>query len=692
MNEQKLLEKYDIEYSFRKKLGKWKVVVSFLAITLTLFQLYTAMFGTLPSQQHRGFHLGLGLGLIFLLFPDKTSGKKNGFRNSLLFFCLFLAADLLLYASGKLSLPVAVSAASFLILRLVSQWLNKKQDPIPWPDLFLALLGVAAGFYQVVFFQEIIGRTGDYSDMDLSVATLAVCLVLEAAKRVVGLPIVVVASVALVYAYAGSYMPGFLAHRGFSVERILSHSYLSTEGILGIPIAVSATFIFLFLFFGVVLNRTGIGQYFNDLAFALTGGLVGGPAKAAVVSSAMQGTVSGSSVANTVGSGIFTIPLMKKTGYTPEFAAAVEASSSTGGQIMPPVMGAAAFLMIEFTDLPYSQIALAALIPALLYFAGIYFAVHFESKRLGILGLPKDQLPDLKELILKKGYLLIPLILIVGILGIGQSPMKAALLGIAAAYLVSFLKKETRLGIKALLDTLEEGARTALGVIGACAAAGIIVGVVTLTGLGLKAAGGIIALANGYLLPTMFFTMITSLILGMGLPTTANYVITATMAAPALAEFGVPPIAAHLFVFYFGIVADITPPVALAAYAGAGLANANPFRTGVLATKIGVAAFLVPYIFVLSPELVMVDTTFTASLWAILTAIVGMVGISSGLFGYFITDSTKFERIVSFGAGLSLVDPGIVTDLAGLAILLAIYGLQKRRVAGLKSSVINSKL
>lgn len=676
-NELELLEKYELEHSYRKQLGKWGIIVTFLAISLSLFQLYTAVFGTLPSQQQRGFHLGLGLGLLFLLFPVKRLNEKSLTTN--LFLTLSLAVDILLYMFKQISLPLALTAAGFIILTFFSRWKKAKVEGIPWYDIVFACLGVGAGFYHVLLYEEIANRTGAFNNLDLSVACLGVFLVLEAAKRIIGTPIVVVASVALVYAYVGPYMPGFLAHRGFTIERILSHSYLSTEGIIGIPIGISATFIFLFLFFGVVLNKTGVGQFFNDLAFSLTGRLVGGPAKAAVISSALQGTVSGSSVANTVGSGVFTIPLMKKAGYSAEFAAAVEASSSTGGQIMPPIMGAAAFLMIEFTGLPYSQIALAALIPAILYFAGIYFAIHLESKRIGIKGLPKEQLPNMKQLLREKGYLFLPLIIIIVILGSGQTPMRAAIMGIVAAYFVSFFKKETRLGLKDLLHTFEEGARVALAVIAACAAAGIIVGIVTLTGLGLKAAGGIIGLAGGVLILTMFFTMITSLILGMGLPTTANYVITATMAAPALQELGVPIIAAHLFVFYFGIVADITPPVALAAYAGAGLAHANPFKTGMLATKIGVAAFLVPFIFVLSPELVMVNSTIVGTAFALCTAIIGMIGISSSLFGYLATVSTKLERLACFISGISLVIPGWSTDVFGLGLLLIIYLLQRKR-------------
>ncbi|MEJ8543729.1 TRAP transporter fused permease subunit [Brevibacillus borstelensis] len=686
---QELLEQWEQEHRYRKRVGKWAVVISFLGIALTLFHIYTAVFGTLPSQQQRGFHIGLGLGILFLLFPGKTADKQGG-RATPALFGLLGAIGAGLFLSGEIGWPVAAAFAGCLLLFWRGRQKATDHASIPWNDVALAFLALLAGFYHVFFYQELAARTGAYQQTDIAVACLGVMLVLEAARRIVGVPIVIVASLALVYAYAGPYMPGLFSHRGFAVERILTHSFLSTEGILGIPIGISATFIYLFLFFGVVLNRTGIGQFFNDLAFSLTGRLVGGPAKAAVISSALQGTVSGSSVANTVGSGVFTIPLMRKAGYKPEFAAAVEASASTGGQLMPPIMGAAAFLMIEFTGMPYGQIALAALIPAILYFAGIYVAIHLESKRLGIMGLPREQLPRVRELIRKRGYLFLPLLVIIAILGTGQTPMKAALMGIAAAFVVSFFHRDTRLGWKDILGILEEGARTALAVIAACAAAGIIVGVVTLTGLGLKAAGGIIALAGGALILTMVLTMVTSLILGMGLPTTANYVITATMAAPALQELGVPVIAAHMFVFYFGIVADITPPVALAAYAGAGLANANPFRTGVLATKIGVAAFLVPYLFVLSPELVLVDATPAGAALAICTAIVGMIGVSSGLFGYLAGPSAMWERTICFVGGVCLVHPGWVTDLIGVGALAAVWLIQKKRAGVAEREIVGA--
>ena len=455
-----------------------------------------------------------------------------------------------------------------------------------------------------------------------------------------------IASSFLAYAYFGAYLPGFLSHRGYSIERIVSHMYFTTEGILGIPLGVSATFIFLFILFGAFLEKTGIGKLFIDIADAIAGWAAGGPAKVAVITSALEGTISGSSVANTVGSGSFTIPMMKKLGYRPEFAGAVEAAASTGGQIMPPIMGAAAFLIAEFIGMPYVDIAKAAAIPACLYFLGIFIEVHFEAKRCGLKGKTWEQIPRVMTVLKERGHLFVPLIAIIYILMEGFTPAYAALIGLGLSVVAGMLKKATRMSIPDIVNALESGARGALGVAIACATAGIIVGVVTLTGLGLKMANGLIDLAGGHLLLTMFFTMITSLILGMGVPTTANYVITATMCAPALVLLGVPLLAAHLFVFYFGIIADITPPVALAAYAGAGIARANPFWTGVTASKLAIGAFIVPYIFVLNPAMVLIGTTPYLLTMNLVTAFGGMFGIGAAMIGFCVAPMNWFERIL----------------------------------------------
>lgn len=631
---QEMLSKYDKESRFRRYQGKLALLVRIFAISFSLFQLYTAIFGTLASQLQRSVHLAFGLGLIFILYP-MTRKLKN--------------------------------------------------DKLPWYDIILSLLGISVGLYWVFEYEDLIYRAGAYTNVDIAVGAIALLLVLEAARRVVGLPITIIAVLFLLYARFGAYMPGFLQHRGVNGERLISHMYYTLDGILGTPIGVSSTFIFLFLLFGSFLVKTGVGQYFNDLSLFLAGKQVGGPAKVAVLSSAFQGTISGSSVANVVTSGSFTIPMMKKAGYRKEFAGAVEAAASTGGQLMPPIMGAAAFLMAEFTGIDYWTIAKAALVPALLYFTGVWIMVHFEAKRTGLKGLSDEEIPEKKE-VLTKLYLLLPLFVIIGFLMAGFSPIKAALYGIISTVLVGAIRKETRMSLKDILDALENGARVALGVVAATAAAGIIVGSVVLTGLGLKFANGLVSLADGHLILTLFLTMIASILLGMGSPTTANYIITSTMTAPAIVLLLAGPdpanitvsilLSAHMFAFYFGIIADITPPVALAAYAASGISGGEPIRTGFEAARLAIAAFLIPYMFVLSPELLLIDTTFFDAIFVIFTSLIGMLGIGAGMMGYWLRHMKWTERIISISAGLLLIYPETITDVVGITTLILIFFIQ----------------
>ena len=628
INEEEVLAKYDREYDYRRLTGPVGKFVFVVAVVWSLAQLYTAAFGVFPPTLQRAPHVGVALLLIFLLYPMRRGTRSN---------------------------------------------------TIPWYDYIMAALSAVVAIYHVIYYRDLIMRAGAFTRMDMIISIIAILLVLEATRRLAGPVVVVLATFFLLYGYFGPYFPGFLSHRGFSILRITTHSWISAEGILGVPIKVSSTFIFLFMLFAAFLKSTGIGDWLTDLAVGLTGYATGGPAKAAVIASAAQGTVSGSSVANTVGTGSVTIPLMKSIGYRPEFAGAVEAAASTGGQLMPPIMGAAAFIMTEFTNIPYYQIALAAAIPAVLYFTGIFITVHFEAKRTGLEGLPRHQLPNWRKLLKEKWFLATPIVGIVYFLVAGYTPMKAAFYGILLCILASMVLKETRMSLWDIIKTLETGARSALPVVAACASAGIIVGIVTLTGLGVKLAGGIVKLAGGNIYLTMVFTMLTSLVLGMGVPTTANYIIQATVSAPALISLGVPPIAAHLFVFYFGIVADITPPVALAAFAGSGIAGSNPLRTGFEAFKLGFAAYLVPYIFVLSPVLVLVDVTPLGIIRALLTAIIGMLGIGGASTGFFVTHGKAWERLLLFIGGVLMVDPGGYTDLIGFALLALIWLVQKRR-------------
>lgn len=625
---EEVLKKYDNESDTMQYTGLFAKFVSALAITFSVFQLYTAIFGVLDAQLQRAVHLGFGLALSYLLYPTRKS------------------------------------------------WSRSKVHPF---DVLLAVLGAAAPAYIVYEYQELVLRAGISSDTDIAIGLLGIVLVIEAARRVVGIPMVCVVLFFLCYAFAGPYMPGVLAHRGLTVGQLVGHLYYTTEGIFGIPLGVSSTFIFLFILFGAYLESTGLGKFFIDLANAIAGWASGGPAKVAVLSSGLMGTVSGSSVANVVGTGSLTIPMMKKLGYHKNFAGAVEAAASTGGQLMPPVMGAAAFLMAEFVGVPYIEIVKAAVIPAFLYFAGVWLGVHFEAKRNNLKGIPRDQLPKIWVILRDRGHLAIPLVVIVYLLVSGYTPMRAALVAIFLSIIVSSLRKATRMKPIEVVKGLENGARNVLGVLVACAAAGIIIGVVTKTGVGLKLASGLLELSGGLLLPSMFFTMITAIILGMGVPTTANYVITSTIAAPALIQLGIPVLAAHMFVFYFGIIADVTPPVALAAYAGSGISGGNALRTGVNASKLAIAAFIIPYMFVMSPELLMIDATAGGLIISVATALVGMVALSASLIGYLADHATGLERIVLFVGGLLMIKPGFVTDVIGIVVFAVIIMLQLRR-------------
>lgn len=635
--QQAILEKYDIESNVRTVTGIMRHIIFYGLLAFSLFQLYTAIFGQFPAQIQRTIHLGFGLTLIFLLFPARKKAPKH---------------------------------------------------KIAWFDYLLALLSVGVGLYWSMNYTELVNRNGSITQMDFIVGLIAVVLVLEAARRAVGLPITIIAACFLIYAYYGPYFPAFMAHRGQDLESIVNLMYFTTDGIFGTPISVSATFIFVFLLFGAFLVKTGVGQYFNDLAVSLAGKLIGGPAKVAVFSSALQGTISGSSVANVVTSGSYTIPMMKKLGYRKEFAGAVEAAASTGGQLMPPIMGAAAFLMVEFIGrgITYWDIAKAAAIPALLYFTGIWIMTHFEAKRVGLKGLRDDQMPNRKE-VFKKIYLLLPIIAIIVLMLTGTPVMHAALYGIIISIAVAMFNKETRLKPIDVIEALVEGARTALGVVAATACAGIIVGVVVKTGLGLSLANSLVALAGGSIILTLIFVMIASLILGMGAPTTANYVITSTIAAPAIVALLSPNtpqelvpvvvlLSAHFFVFYFGIIADITPPVALAAFAASGISGGDPIKTGVNSAKLAIAAFIIPYMIVFSPSLLMIDTTVPQIIWVVFTAITGMVAIGSGVIGYWYRKLYWFERIIVIAAGLLLIYPEKFSDWVGLGIFIIMFVIQ----------------
>jgi len=556
----------------------------------------------------------------------------------------------------------------------------QKVNHIPWYDIILMVCGTGAFLYYAVNASEIVARFR-ITTPELIIGIVGILCLAELCRRSVGLPILCVAAVLLVYALIwGSTNPSILARLTETV-RVL---FYSKEGILSTPINVCSKYIVMFIIFGAFLERTGIADFFIQIANALVGRFSGGPAKVAVVASALEGMVSGSSVANTVGSGAVTIPLMKRTGYKPEFAAAAEASASTGGQIMPPIMGAAAFLMAETIGVPYSNVVVRAILPAVLYFAGVFITVHLEAKKEGLRGLTKEELPRLKPL-LKQSYLLLPLLLLIYLVGTStRSIAYAAAIAIVAAIVVSLFNKGHRITPKRLLEALAAGGQGMITVAAACGVAGIIAGVIGVTGLAYMLFNGIVTLAGNQVIIALFLTMLCCIVLGMGVPTTANYCIMAATCAPILVQMGVPMIAAHFFVFYFGIVADLTPPVALAAYAGAAIAQANPMKTAFTSTKLAIGAFIVPYVFALNPAMLFIDTTWWEVVLICITSLVGIMAVSAALEGYLLGRMRWYERILSVVGGLLLIYPGLLTDGIGVVLVAAMLTLQiisKKRTA-----------
>lgn len=658
----RMMKELDREQSYREHKCWRQYITVFISVIFVIFQLYATLSGAITAQVLRATHLAFVQLLAFLLFPP----TKNSPRNTL-----------------------------------------------PWYDIVLGLIGLACWLYIVVNFDSLVRRSGNNTPLDVAVGIVGILVLFESCRRIVGLPIMIIAGSFIVFAFAGKYLPGFLHHRGYSLQRVVCHLFYNTEGIMGTPIGACSTFIFLFILFGALLEKTGIGHFFIDVCNALAGGASGGPAKVAVLSSALLGTVSGSSVSNTVGSGSFTIPMMKRLGYKGEFAGAVEAAASTGGQIMPPIMGAAAFLMAESLGLPYITIVKAAIVPAILYFTGIFITVHLEAKKLGLKGLPKDQLPRFMPLLLRKGYMILPLVVIIYFLCAGKTAVFAALMGIIACVLVGFgvsvsdlaHGRKPSFGGKDIVEIMCTAARNIISVAIACGMAGIIIGIVTLTGLGLRLGNGLVMLAHGKLLLTLVFTMVASIILGMGAPTTANYLITSTITAGAIISLGIEPLAAHMFAFYFGIIADVTPPVALAAIAGAAIAKAKPMKTALNATKLAIGAFIIPYMFVYNSKMLMINASALSVVMIIITAILGMFGISVALEGYgfnntgFFYNSRKgkatiiafdaVERLLFAIAGLLCVIPETKTDIIGVSLLavLIAYQLILKKVRSTKATV-----
>ncbi|MCL1990246.1 MAG: TRAP transporter permease [Defluviitaleaceae bacterium] len=624
----RLLAQYDKESNTREWQGLPKSIVKYICVAFTAFVVLINSFWFLPPQVHRASFVAFIILLVFLLYP---ANRKD----------------------------------------------QNKVNHIPWYDMILGLIGAACFFYFTFNFQYIITPpVGISHTYQLVLAILGVAIVFIACQRVMGWSLVIVVGFFLAYTWFGQFIPGPFGHGGFRAQRVFEHLFFTTEGVLSVPIGVASTFIFVFLLFGAIMNKTGIGQFFIDISNVLVGRTTGGPAKMAVVVSGLSGTISGSSVANVVTTGSFTIPLMKRMGYDENFSGAVEATASTGGQIVPPILGAAAFLMAEITGIPYEQIALAALIPAILYYVSIFTAVHFEAKKKKLRGLPPEEIPRLLPLILQKGQLMLSIVALVVFLMLGFTPTRSAFMAILATIAISMIKKETRLTVKKLLEVMEEAAKSAVGVAIACATAGIIIGVVTLTGLGHVFISSIMNLAavitHDYLrlLAVLILCMFASLILGMGIPTTAKYIIMATITAPVLYMMGVPLLAAHMFVFYFGVDADITPPVALASYAAAGIAKGDPMKTSITSVRLGIAAYLIPFFFVLNPQMLFIDATPIGIIQLFITSVIGIVGVAVGLCGYFIKPMEKIERILMIGGGLLLIHYNTWTDIAGVSMFV----------------------
>ncbi|WP_291925758.1 TRAP transporter permease [Limnohabitans sp.] len=704
---QELEEKFDPEMRFRPTLPPASVIVKWLLIILSGFHYYTAGFGLLRETTHRGVHLAFVLGLIFLVFAATRSDADT-----------------------------TVSKSRFSI------------GGVPLVDWLLGLACAASVMYIPYVFDDLAFRVGNPDTMDVVMGSILFITLLEATRRSMGWPLPLIAIGFTVYALAGPYFPGLLKHAGASWSQMINHQYLTSQGIYGVAVGVVATYVFHFVLFGVLATRIGLGQLFLDIASTVAGRYAGGPAKVSVFGSAMFGMLSGSSVANAVTVGSLTIPAMIRVGYRREFAGAVEAASSTGGQITPPVLGAAAFLMVEFLNVSYQTIIAAAVVPAFMHFFGVFMQVHFEAKRYGLRGLTDEEMPKLRESFQQRWPTLIPLVLLIAILVSGRTPYLAAFTGITSCMIVGLCTSvrgnrgvnwgllialhvllaliafvdwggdgETiKLGFLALgvaliwagqkwmgvigridnavlLEAFETGAKYALAVGAAAATVGIVIGVVTLTGVGFKISfiitgwAQIIAafmmdwlpafMADAKsltLLAALFMTGIVCILMGCGIPTTANYIIMVTVAAPTLVQLGVEPLVAHFFVFYYGVLADITPPVALAAYAAAGMAGSDPFKTGNMAFRLGLAKALVPFVFVFSPSLLLVAKGFTWADFAVtfIGCVFGIVALAAALSGYLMAEMKRWERVLCTVGALCLIAPGLKISLLGLLLMLPV--------------------
>ncbi|SHJ64521.1 TRAP transporter, 4TM/12TM fusion protein [Geosporobacter subterraneus DSM 17957] len=626
-----IIEKYDKEQKTRSfdKASLAKMIY-WAAVIISLYHFITSFVGAPATLKHRSLHVSMMLFLSFILYPasDKASRKK-----------------------------------------------------LPVYDTVLALLSLGITLYVWIDYPNIIARAGLINRMDMIVGTCLVVLVLEASRRISGLPLTLLAMVFIAYALFGRNIPGIFSHRGYDWSSLVNQFFISTDGIYGTSVGVASSYIFLFILFGEVMNKSGMGKFFNDIALALAGSSMGGPAKVAVIASGFLGSINGSAIANVVTTGTFTIPLMKKTGYSKEFAGAVEATASVGGQLLPPIMGATAFIMAEMVGIKYSSIIVYAAIPAILYYIGIIIQVHFRASKRNLVGLPKEELPKVGDVMKESGHLLIPIVFLLGMLFFsGKTVVFSAFCSILVTIATSMLKKNTRMSLKDMIDALASGAKGTVSVAMACAIVGIIIAVTSITGFGLNMANAIIQLGGTSILATLIFTMVTCMILGMGLPSIPAYLITATIAAPALVKLGIPVVAAHLFVFYFAMFANLTPPVALAAFAAAGLSGGDPMKTGIASVKLALAGFIIPYMFVFNNEILLLNTTWLIALRVAFTSIIGVMMIGVAIEGYLLKQVPVWLRAASFLCALLLITANVMQDMVGFAILAVLLVQQMLKV------------
>lgn len=630
-----LTRQFDVQSRYRHLKGNIGVIVAWIAVSMSVFHMLAAGIIPMVSMKQRALHLAFALVLIFLLYPARKTSHA--------------------------SKPTAF-------------------------DYILACMGGISAGYIVFMYDAIAMRGMSSTTIDLVMGVITMVLVLEAARRSIGKELPILALIFLAYAYLGPHLPSFMDHRGYSLTRLIEHMYLGSEGIFGIALGVSATYVFLFILFGAFLNGTGMSQFFTNAAMSIAGHRAGGPAKVSILTSGALGMINGSAVANVATTGVFTIPLMASVGYRKRFAAGVEAAASTGGQFMPPIMGTAAFIMAEFLGIPYIQVVIAAIIPAVLYYVALWVMVHFEAVKSGLRGLPSDELPSFKKIFKERGHLLLPILLLLWMLIEGFTPVYAAFFSIIGTYVISFVRKGTRMDLKTLFKSLENGAKAAIPIAMATAVVGFIIGVVSLTGIGLQLANLILILSNEILVLTLFFTMITCIILGMGLPTAACYIVAATVAAPALTELGVEPLTAHMFVLYFACLSAITPPVALAAYAGAGISGSNPSRVGWTAVGLGITGFIIPFMFVYSPSLLLQHDQYSIIAINFITAFIGVMALGTAVIGYLLLKTNLVERTSLLASALFMIKGGLETDLIGIGLLVIVCISQLYRKKRLDTS------